>query len=160
VNAIGIRSTVATIIVELRALNQPPQDVQGFQLDIYNDAAQLSWLPATDLDVLVGGQVQVRYSTRMTTAVIWEEAQPIAQFAGSQTSGFSPQMKGTYLGKFVNSSGHSVPMRPISSARPDHCGTITSSSIWLSSRASRARRTAWRCEPACSTSRRTRMARP
>jgi predicted phage tail protein len=105
INAIGVRSDAATITVQLRALNQPPADVQGFQLDIYNDSAQLSWRTATDLDVLVGGQVQIRYSTRMTTAVTWEEASPIAQFAGSQTSGFVPLMKGTYLAKFVNSSG-------------------------------------------------------
>ncbi|SAL03051.1 host specificity protein J [Caballeronia calidae] len=103
-NAIGVRSVVATIQVQLRALNQPPGDVQGFQLDIYNDGAQLAWRPATDLDVLVGGQIQIRYSTRLTTAVTWEEASPITQFAGSQTSGFSPLMKGTYLAKFVNSS--------------------------------------------------------
>ena len=40
----------------------------------------------------------------MTTAVTWEETQPIAQFAGSQSNGFVPLMKGTYLVKFVNSS--------------------------------------------------------
>ncbi|TCK37965.1 putative tail protein [Paraburkholderia sp. BL8N3] len=105
VNAIGIRSAPATITVQLNALNMPPQNVLGFQLDIYNDAAQLSWRPATDLDVIVGGQVQIRYSSRMTTAVTWEETQPIAQFAGSQSNGFVPLMKGTYLAKFVNSSG-------------------------------------------------------
>ncbi len=104
INAIGARSSPATISVQLRALNQPPQDMQGFQMDIYNDAAQLSWVPATDLDVIVGGQVNIRYSTRLTTAVTWEEASPITQYAGSQNNGFAPLMKGTYLGKLVNSS--------------------------------------------------------
>ena len=104
-NAIGVRSAPATITVQLRALNQPPQDVDGFQLDIYNDSAQLSWLPATDLDVIVGGSMVVRFSSRLTTAVTWEETNIIAQFAGSQSSGFVPLMKGTYLGKFQNSSG-------------------------------------------------------
>ncbi len=105
INAIGVRSVLASIDVQLRALNQPPGDMQGFQLDVYNDAAQLSWVPATDLDVIVGGQVNVRYSTRLTTAVTWEEASPIVQYAGAQNNGFAPLMKGTYLGKFVNSSG-------------------------------------------------------
>ncbi|MBC8638261.1 host specificity protein J [Caballeronia sp. EK] len=105
INSIGVRSPAATLQVQLRALNQPPQDMQGFQLDIYNDSAQLAWLPATDLDVIVGGQVHIRYSGRMTTSVTWEETNPIAQFAGSQSNGFVPLMKGTYLGKFVNSSG-------------------------------------------------------
>jgi Putative phage tail protein len=104
-NAIGIRSTPATVTVELKALNQPPQDVEGFQLDIYNDSAQLSWLPATDLDVIVGGSLVVRFSSRLTTEVTWEETNIIAQFAGSQNSGFVPLMKGTYLGKYQNASG-------------------------------------------------------
>ena len=105
VNAIGIRSTPATITVQLNALNQPPQDVQGFQLDIYNDNAQLSWRPATDLDVIVGGSVVIRYSSRMSTSVTWEESNIIQQFAGAQSNGFVPLMKGTYLAKFKNSSG-------------------------------------------------------
>jgi hypothetical protein len=104
-NGIGVRSGPATITVQLRALNQPPEDIDGFQLDIYNDSAQLTWLPATDLDVIVGGKVVVRYSSRLTTAVTWEESNIIAQFAGSQSNGFVPLMKGTYLGKFQNSSG-------------------------------------------------------
>lgn len=103
-NAIGVRSAPASITVQLLALNQPPSDVQGFQLDIYNDNGQLSWLPATDLDVIIGGRVVIRYSQRMTTAVTWEESNIIAQFAGSQNNGFAPLMKGTYLAKFVNSS--------------------------------------------------------
>lgn len=105
INSIGIRSAPSTITVELNALNQPPQDVQGFQLDIYNDNAQLSWRPATDLDVIVGGSVVIRYSSRMTTAVTWEESNIIQQFAGAQSNGFVPLMKGTYLAKFKNSSG-------------------------------------------------------
>jgi hypothetical protein len=104
-NAIGVRSKAASITVQLNALNQPPQDVVGFQLDIYNDSGQLSWLPATDVDVIVGGSLTVRFSSRMTTAVSWEETNLIAQFAGSQSSGFVPLMKGTYLGKFQNASG-------------------------------------------------------
>ncbi|MGF6958011.1 host specificity protein J [Paraburkholderia youngii] len=105
INSIGIRSAPASIRVELLGLKQPPEDVQGFQLDIYNDAANLTWRPASNLDVIVGGQVVIRYSTRLTTAVTWEEANEIARFAGGQTNGFAPLMKGTYLAKFINSSG-------------------------------------------------------
>ncbi|MGF6877358.1 host specificity protein J [Paraburkholderia sp. MM5477-R1] len=105
INSLGIRSGPATITVQLRALNQPPEDVQGFQLDIYNDAANLTWRPAENLDVIVGGQVIIRYSTAMSTSVTWEEANEIGRFAGGQSNGFAPLMKGTYLAKFVNSSG-------------------------------------------------------
>ncbi|MFM0224176.1 TipJ family phage tail tip protein [Paraburkholderia dipogonis] len=105
INAIGMRSGPASVTVQLRALNQPPEDVKGAQLDIFNDAANLVWLVATDLDVIVGGQLVVRFSSRMSTLVVWEEANEIARFAGSQSSGLVALMKGTYLLKFVNSSG-------------------------------------------------------
>jgi predicted phage tail protein len=105
INSLGIRSTVASISREIVALNRPPEDVQEFQLDMYNDGANLRWRPAENLDVIVGGQVVIRYSSRMTTEVRWEEAQEIMRFAGAQSNGFAPLMKGTYLAKFMNSSG-------------------------------------------------------
>lgn len=105
VNSLGIMSRPASIQQELFGLNRPPQDVQQFQLDIINDSANLTWLPATDLDVVVGGQMIVRYSPRMSSLVTWEEASEIARFSGSQSNGFVPLMKGAYLAKFQNSSG-------------------------------------------------------
>lgn len=105
VNSLGIESVPASIRRELVALNRPPQDVADFQLDVYDDGAQLRWRPATDLDVIVGGQMIVRYSSRMTTEVRWEEASEIQRFAGGSSNGFVPLMKGAYLAKFMNSSG-------------------------------------------------------
>lgn len=105
INALGFRSPVATITAEIQGLNRPPEDVQEFQLDVYNDAANLRWRPAENLDVIVGGQVVIRYSSRMSTLVTWEESQEIMRFAGGQSNGFSPLMKGAYLAKFVNQSG-------------------------------------------------------
>jgi predicted phage tail protein len=105
INSIGIRSGPASITVQLRALNMPPEDVKGFQLDIISDNANLTWLSATDLDVIVGGNVVVRYNERMSTSVRWEEANVIAKYAGAQINGYAVLMKGTYLAKFVNSSG-------------------------------------------------------
>lgn len=105
INSIGIRSAAASLKVQLRALNMPPGDVRGFGLNIINDNANLEWLAATDLDVIVGGNVVIRFSTRLTTAVQWEESSEIARFAGAQNNGYTLLMKGTYLAKFVNSSG-------------------------------------------------------
>jgi hypothetical protein len=105
INALGIRSAPATVKVELLGLSQPPDDVRGFQLDIYNDAANLQWVQSGSLDVIVGGQVVIRFSTRLSTEVSWEEANEIQRFAGGMTNGFVPLMKGTYFAKFVNSSG-------------------------------------------------------
>jgi hypothetical protein len=105
INSLGIMSRPASIQRELFGLNRPPQDVQRFQLDIITDSANLTWQLATDLDVVVGGQMVIRYSPRMTSLVTWEEASEIARFAGATTNGFVPLMKGCYLAKFQNSSG-------------------------------------------------------
>ncbi|MEM5403767.1 host specificity protein J [Paraburkholderia unamae] len=105
INALGVSSAWASITVEIVALNRPPEDVQEFALDMLNDSANLRWRPAENLDVLVGGQVVIRYSNRLTTEVTWEEARELTRFAGGQSNGFSPLLRGTYLGKFVNSSG-------------------------------------------------------
>jgi Putative phage tail protein len=104
INSLGVRSGPASVTKQLYALNLPPEDVKGFQLDIINDSANLTWLPATDLDVIVGGNLVVRYNTRMSTLVKWEECSEVARFAGAQANGFVALMKGTYLGKFANSS--------------------------------------------------------
>jgi hypothetical protein len=104
-NSIGVRSGPASITAQLRALNMPPGDMRGFQLDIISDSANLTWLPATDLDVIVGGNVVVRYNAKMSTLLTWEECNEIARFPGGQSNGYVVLMKGTYLGKFVNSSG-------------------------------------------------------
>lgn len=106
INSLGIRSAPASLTVELVGLNKPPQDVLQFGLDIINDNANLTWKPATDLDVIVGGQTVVRFSTRLSTLVSWEEANEIVRFAGAQSSGFVALMKGTYFAKFENSSGY------------------------------------------------------
>ncbi|MBB5496886.1 host specificity protein J [Paraburkholderia sp. MM5384-R2] len=105
INSLGRVSTWATITVEIVALNRPPEDVREFQLDVLDDSANLRWRAAENLDVIVGGLVVIRYSNRMSTAVTWEEAREIARFAGAQSNGFAPLMKGAYLAKFVNSSG-------------------------------------------------------
>ena len=105
INSLGIRSAPATVTIELLALSMPPDDVKGFQLDVYNDAANLGWLMSESLDVIVGGQVVIRFSTRVSTNVLWEEANEIQRYAGGMTSGFAPLMKGTYFAKFVNASG-------------------------------------------------------
>ncbi|MBB5469379.1 putative phage tail protein [Paraburkholderia sp. CI2] len=104
INSLGIRSVPATVTIELLALSQPPDDVSGFQLDIYNDAANLQWIQSASLDVIVGGQVVIRFSTRMSSEVSWEEASEITRFSGGMTNGFVPLMKGSYFAKFMNSS--------------------------------------------------------
>ncbi|MFL9933623.1 phage tail protein [Paraburkholderia sp. RL18-103-BIB-C] len=105
INSIGVRSGAASVTVQLRALNMPPEDVKGFQLDIISDNANLTWQSTTDLDVIVGGNVVIRYNEKMSTSLRWEEGNVIAKYAGAQINGFVALMKGTYLAKFVNSSG-------------------------------------------------------
>jgi predicted phage tail protein len=84
-----------------------PVDVAGFSLaNISDGVAQLSWTQATDLDVLVGGFVRIRHSQLLTGAT-WENAVDIGPaLAGSATLATVPMLAGTYMAKFIDSSGN------------------------------------------------------
>lgn len=67
--------------------------------------AILSWDPATDLDVLLGGKVIIRHSLS-TTGATWEESNTIDEATGAETQKQVPLLEGTYLIKFQDDTGH------------------------------------------------------
>lgn len=81
----------------------PPANVQGLRGRVVGDQFRLSWDKAVDLDVLIGGQVQIRHAR---TGAIWNAAADIGEsVSGSATSTSVPLLDGSYLVKFVDSSG-------------------------------------------------------
>lgn len=74
---------------------------------IAGGVANLTWDPAEDLDVQVGGSIRIRHSPN-TTGVTWSKAIDIGPaLPGSSTTATVPHLDGTYLAKFVDSSGNS-----------------------------------------------------
>lgn len=84
-----------------------PADVTGVSLVPINEStAILQWDLATDLDVLVGGEVLIRHDPRAATTAEWGTSNAIVQAAsGNQTQKQVPLLAGTYFLAFRDQSG-------------------------------------------------------
>ena len=107
VSIIGKRSQPGVASKVILGKTAPPTNVTGFSLaGISNGVAQLVWDQAPDLDVIVGGYVRIRYSPAVVGAT-WFDAVDIGPaLPGSATTASVPHVNGTYLAKFVDSSGN------------------------------------------------------
>ncbi len=105
VNSIGKRSESSSGTKEILGRAGSPNEVSGFSLIPLAGVAYLSWTKSTDLDVLIGGFVRIRYSPDIVTPV-WKSAVDITPaLAGTATRAQVPLLPGTYMAKFVDSSG-------------------------------------------------------
>lgn len=111
INAIGVASDYsATVSAELYGLTAPPSNVANFAVTPYSGQARFTWSKAsaaTDLDVLIGGRVYVRWSPK-TTGASWDYGSLVNPdgYPGDTSIGFGPLMTGTYMAKFCDSSGN------------------------------------------------------
>ena len=109
INAIGLRSTPVTLLQTIYGLSAAPANVGGFALAAIGGAAHLAWNASPDLDVVVGGHLRIRH-TPDTVAPDWSSAVDIGpQIPGSATTAVLPLLAGTYLAKWVDSSGLQSP---------------------------------------------------
>jgi hypothetical protein len=107
INTLGVRSEWATLSnVTIAGLTAPPVDVDGLSLIALNNSAHISWDLATDLDVRVGGKVTFKHSN-LTSGASWESSTAIGSaVAGHNTTAVLPLVSGTYLAKFIDSTGN------------------------------------------------------
>lgn len=107
VSTTGKRSVATTINKNIYGKTLPPSDMTGFSLvSVGTGIAQLIWDHATDLDVIIGGYVKIRH-TPDTTSPTWATAIDVGPaLPGNATMASVPHMDGTYLAKFVDSSGY------------------------------------------------------
>ena len=107
VNAVGKKSATSTKTQNILGRSAPPADVDNFSLMPMSGMAYLSWDKAADLDVLVGGTVRIRWTPKIT-GQDWNEAVDILPaMSGNQRNAQAPLLAGTYLARFVDSSGNS-----------------------------------------------------
>ena len=84
----------------------PPADVTGFHMSVSGaNQALLVWDIAIDLDVIYGGQMLLRHSPLLTGAT-WGTAIDLPPAGGMATNANVPLLYGTYLAKWVDSTGH------------------------------------------------------
>jgi hypothetical protein len=106
VNDANMYSSYAETTAEITGLTAAPADVTNFYLRVDSNEASLSWTPATDLDVKVGGTFEIRHSD-LTSGATWEQSIQIGEdVSGISNSVVMPLLKGTYLIKAVDSTGH------------------------------------------------------
>ncbi|MDP3322636.1 MAG: phage tail protein [Hydrogenophaga sp.] len=105
-NSLGRRSQPQIVNVTIYGKTIAPNDVSNLQMIALSGFAHLTWNASIDLDVIVGGYLQMRYTPDMLTPA-WSSATDIGnQIAGNATSTTLPLLTGTYLAKWVDSSGN------------------------------------------------------
>jgi hypothetical protein len=102
-----LSSAPAQLSVSVLGVGAPPADVTGVSLVPINESsAIIQWDLATDLDVLVGGEVLLRHDPRQLPTAEWATSNAIVQAAaGSQTQKQVPLLEGTYFIAFRDQSG-------------------------------------------------------
>lgn len=105
INSAGIKSSAASTTKAIIGKTLPPAKVEGFSLFPSANMAYLSWNQSSDLDVLIGGSVRIRW-TPNTENPLWRNAVDIVPaLAGSASRAQAPLVSGAYMAKFVDSSG-------------------------------------------------------
>lgn len=101
----GIDSPQTVLTTQTVAgLTASPQNVTGFSVNPNGAQALLSWDVATELDVLFGGSVQIRYNPNTDNSATWETSQLLVKsLSGTTTSKSVPLIVGSYFIKFIDS---------------------------------------------------------
>jgi predicted phage tail protein len=102
-----LSSAPAQLSVSVLGVGEPPANVTGVSLVPINESsAIIQWDLATDLDVLVGGEVLLRHDPRQLPTAEWATSNAIVQAAaGNQTQKQVPLLEGTYFIAFRDQSG-------------------------------------------------------
>ena len=103
-NAVGNISdwtTLSNQLVSGVGLQAPA--VTGFEVNILEGQAQVSWDTPDDIDIQTGGKIQIRNLQVGSTS--WEEAEVLAEVASTTTSVLLPLVEGNYVAKWIGSDG-------------------------------------------------------
>jgi len=132
-NAIGVMSTYSVFIgSEILGLGAAPADVAHFTVTPINGFGYAVWDAAPDLDVRFGGQVKIRWSPVDDGSATWQNAIDWAQpFDGNQSHATIPLSAGTYLAKFVDSTGQESASAAVFVSTAPDLVTLTGSTTTL-----------------------------
>lgn len=94
-----------TTAKQILGLTDPPANPAGFTVIKSAGFGLAQWTRSGDLDVQINGKAVVRH-TPLTTGAEWADGIIVEEFPGGDVSGLVPLMTGTYMLKFVDSSGN------------------------------------------------------
>jgi predicted phage tail protein len=102
----GGNSTYTYYNYIVTGLSGKPTDLTGFRINSdRGDNVELAWSPTVDLDVRIGGTIEIRH-TALTSGATWIDGITLGYANGNQTSIIVPKAYGTYMAKTVDSSGN------------------------------------------------------
>ena len=102
---VGTRSEFVSIQKDVVGLLAAPTAMTNLSVQQAGGMALLEFDQSTDLDVRVGGKVEIRFQNA-TSSIEWPKSTLVTDaVAGSATSAMVPLRAGTYLLKFVDGSG-------------------------------------------------------
>jgi hypothetical protein len=105
ISPLGIKSVSSVTEKQIFGKVNPPGNVQNFSMIPMANTAYLSWDKSTDLDVLIGGSVRIRW-TPVTDEPLWRDTIDIVPaLSGTASRAQVPLLAGTYMAKFFDSSG-------------------------------------------------------
>lgn len=108
INSIGVSSAWANAAPhEIFGLLAKPAALTNLSLSAISSMALLSWDQSTDLDVRIGGKIEIRHSS-LESGAIWADSISIGTgnaLNGTATFAVVPLVEGTYLVRAVDSSG-------------------------------------------------------
>lgn len=100
---LGRSSVRQTVIRQIAGLSDVPAQLQEVRLQIANGLAVISWQQSPDIDVRIGGSIEIRHSGAASPAL--SNSYRIALMPGASAQAVVPQLPGTYLVRAVDSTG-------------------------------------------------------
>ena len=113
------RATTARITAVGRTT--PPSNIASLNITpIDQHNAELHWPEATDLDVKIGGVIEIRHNPRTSGDIKWSESEKIVPAVnGSTTRKIVPLKDGHYLVRAKNSSNRYAPLVGVPAVKVD-----------------------------------------
>tara|TARA_R110002020_G_scaffold437862_1_gene648193 strand:+ start:2261 stop:4870 length:2610 start_codon:yes stop_codon:yes gene_type:complete len=106
ITSLGMSSSYVTAQISISGLSAAPSNVSNLVMMPIGGMAMLQWTKSTDLDVTIGGGVEIRWAS-VTSGATWQTSVLVDDsIAGNATSAVVPLRAGTYLVKFFDSSSN------------------------------------------------------
>lgn len=104
-NVIGRRGVTTKIRYTVVGKVAPPADPVNFRIQLVENVAMFQWAPATEIDMIIGGSFEMRYSPQ-TAGATWASAGTVlTSIPGTATTVELPYRRGTYMLKARDAGG-------------------------------------------------------
>ena len=97
ISRLGVKGPAARLNYTVIGRFAPPDAPKQFRVNVLDSVAHFDWLPAPEIDVIIGGHFELRHSSR-TSGATWNTSQVvIPSIPGSATSVETGYQVGTWF---------------------------------------------------------------